>query len=147
MTVVMPEFDAEAFGSWLRRWREAEGLEWGQISERSGLHTSTLNGLAQGQSSSQRQRGKAPSYNPPINTLARLAYGLGLELPYVLSKAKIIDPADAGRWSNFSDAERVAMARALAVVPEQLRTPVEVRLLSEVLLVVPTNTPNNPEDS
>lgn len=134
-----PEFNVERFGSWLRRWRESERLGWRELSERSGLNVSTLHGLA---GHSVRRKTTVGKYDPSINTLARLGHGLGLELPYLLSKADVLEVSDEGRWRNFSHDERVALARALGTIPPQLRTPLEQTLGAELLDTV-TNSNNN----
>lgn len=107
----LPEWDGPRFGKWLQKWRRSEGLEWGQISERSGLAKGTLQMLARGTPSTvDRSRGQK-GINPGINTVARLAHGLGLDLNYVVSKAGIRIAAD--RWDNFNMRERAIFERAL----------------------------------
>lgn len=107
-----PSFNAPAFASWFRRWKEAEGLEWPEIARRTGLARGTLQLLARGvPPKAALERGQT-DLNPGITTLARLAQGLGLDLAYVLGKGGI-HPGDADRWDAFSNAERALLRRAL----------------------------------
>jgi transcriptional regulator with XRE-family HTH domain len=101
-----PSWSSTAFASWLRRWKDAERLEWGEIAERSGLHVSTVMGLARGTTKSVVKR------DPPIGTLARLAHGLGLDLAYILAKGGLIVGAE-DRWDHFNRSERTLIHHAL----------------------------------
>jgi transcriptional regulator with XRE-family HTH domain len=108
-----PTFDSQKFGAWLRRWRQAEGLEWSEIAERSGLNRGTLQTLARGTpNKAARERGQI-DLNPGVVTLARLADGLGLELGYVLSKGGLTVGSD-DRWDHFSKAERALIRQHLS---------------------------------
>jgi transcriptional regulator with XRE-family HTH domain len=114
----LPTYDAERFGSWLKRWRASEGLDWGDISERSGLHTSTLHQLARGTVQAKRGSTGGNAIDPKITTLARLAHGLGLDFSYVVSKSGLI--SDGDRWGNFSAKERRELYRALRLAQRVL---------------------------
>jgi transcriptional regulator with XRE-family HTH domain len=108
----LPTFDGPAFASWLRRWRDAERLDWATIAERSGLSTSIIQQLARGiPQKNARERGQV-DIDPRITTIARLAHGLDLEFGYVASKAGLA-PHDGGRWSAFTADERLELARVL----------------------------------
>lgn len=140
-----PRFDAQSFAHWLRKWKDAEGLEWGDIADRAGLSRSTLQGITAIARAPESQIGRkrTESFNPPINTLSAIAHALGLDLTYVLNKGGVLTDADYSRWANFTGAERMALARALATLPEQLRTPVESQLLKDLMDRVPTNGSTN----
>lgn len=107
-----PTFDAERFAKWLRRWKEAEGLEWGEIAQRSGLGVGTIQLLARGRPSKKAIERGQTELNPGIATIARLAHGLGLEFGYVASKGGILG-GGADRWEHFSKAERTLVHHAL----------------------------------
>jgi transcriptional regulator with XRE-family HTH domain len=107
-----PTFNGPAFAKWLRRWKESENLGWGDIAERSGLHESTLNLLARGKPQKAAQNRGQTEINPGITTIARLAYGLGLEFGYVASKAGI-QGGGGDRWEHFGTAERDLLTKAL----------------------------------
>jgi transcriptional regulator with XRE-family HTH domain len=105
-------FDAPRFASWLRRWKEAEGLEWGDIAKKGGLSTSALHELARGTPRTHGTgRDRAKGINPSVTIMARVAMGLGLDLGYVLSKAGLGTGSD--RWSNFSRDDRRLLVAAL----------------------------------
>lgn len=140
--MALPTFDGPAFAKWLRRWRDHEKLAWGEIASRSGIHTSTLNGLARGiPQKSARERGQT-EMNPGITTLARLAHGLDLDLAYVIGKGGLAAGA-SDRWDAFSDIERTLLATALRspspsitgswdTVREQLLHQLETTMTEEV---------------
>lgn len=107
-----PTFDGPAFARWLKRWKEAEGLSWSDVAERSGIAIGTIQLLARGTPSKQaRDRGQT-GLNPGIATIARLAHGLGLDFGFVASKAGLLG-GGADRWENFNRAERALLARLL----------------------------------
>jgi transcriptional regulator with XRE-family HTH domain len=128
-----PTWDGPAFASWLRRWKEAEGLEWGQIADRSGLNVTTVQQIGRGQ---VRVPGNNPGQtNPGISTLARLARGLGLDLAYVLAKGGLVVGGE-DRWDHFNDTERALLRRALLAVllSEDARSPERNQLLDELTI-------------
>jgi transcriptional regulator with XRE-family HTH domain len=107
----LPTWDGPRFGKWLRRWKEAENLEWGEIAAKSGVSPSMLHTLARGTPGTVARNAGQQGMNPTINTIARLAAGLGLDLAYVVSKSGI--PTDTNRWGNFNRRERAIFERAL----------------------------------
>lgn len=107
-------FDAPRFAKWLRKWKDAERLEWKEIAERSGLHLSTVLQLARGHPQRYRAVKGQREVNPGIVTIARLAHGLDLEFGYVASKGGIFG-GGADRWEHFSEAERTLIEHALSV--------------------------------
>jgi transcriptional regulator with XRE-family HTH domain len=138
-------WDGPRFGNWLRKWRDSEGLGWREISERTGLHESTLQGLARGTQGPRGGRNAAAidkSLDPPISTVARVAQGLGLELTYVIRQAGI-DPHN-DRWTNFNTLERSTLHEVLRfhLLLEQQAgltpNPVVPRLLAELEASLPT---------
>lgn len=107
-----PKFDGVAFAAWLRRWKDAHDLEWSEIAKACGLHDSTLKQLANGKpQKGARDRGQT-EINPAINTLARLANGLGLPFAFVASKGGIYG-GGVGRWDHFTEVERAVIESAL----------------------------------
>lgn len=112
MAPTAPTFDGPAFARWLRRWKEAEGLGWRDIAERSGIAIGTIQLLARGKPPKIALARGQTEISPGINTLARLADGLGLDLSYVLSKGGIA-PGGHDRWDGFSNSERTLLHSAL----------------------------------
>lgn len=144
------EFDGPRFARWLRRWREAEGLEIKDIAARGDLSASTVQLFASGEPpSAGRKRGQT-AIDPRVNSLSRLAKGLDLELSYVLTKAGLLDDHQ-GRWRNFTGEERAAIARALNLAMSQAHyftsTPVAQLLAAELSEQVSSinNTHNDQE--
>jgi len=111
--VTAPNFDAESFARWLTAWRASEGLTWGAIAERSELHKGTLQQLVAGPSATRTAQGQK-KISPAAETIARLAYGLDLELSYVASKAGLTNTGS--RWRNFNREERAALSEALRTI-------------------------------
>jgi transcriptional regulator with XRE-family HTH domain len=140
--VTPPTFDGPRFARWLRRWKEAESLEWGQIAERSGLNASTVLNLANGAPQAGARRRGQTVIDPRVSTLARLAQGLGLELAYVLERAGL-DPEHGGRWSNFTAEERFALARAIGKSEEH--SPAMRRLARELSASLNTTSEDTKE--
>lgn len=131
----LPTFDGPRFSRWLRRWKEAEGLDWTQIAQRSGIHISTLHQLARGAPQGNARRLGQTTIDPRITSVARLARGLGLEFAYVASKAGLTSPREGDRWAAFNAAERRALAAALTPNTD----PAVEQLLGELLPHVHTD--------
>lgn len=139
-------WDGPRFGRWLRRWKESEGLDWPTLSARTGLHTSTLHGLARGTQARSRGGDAAKSIDPAISSVVRLAEGLGLELAYVVRQAGI-DPHN-DRWANFNQHERYALVDALRAqikiehTAHLMTDPLLLQLLGELQAAPTTEEPN-----
>lgn len=127
----LPRFDGPRFASWLRRYRDAERLEWTTIAQRSGIHYSTLMSLVRGQ-----VQGSQHSTDPSATTLARLAHGLGLDFTYIAAKAGLLGDGEAPRHSAYNDREREALLTGLSGLPG---TTLIVRLRNELRGSLPNN--------
>src|SRR4051812_5382211 len=109
----LPTYDDPRFGSWLARWKATEGLQWTEIARRSGIHTSMVHKLQRGVQDKGRP-GAGNKINPSAESLARLAYGLEIEFPYLLTKTGLLDFGREGsRWGSFSTPEREHLLAAL----------------------------------
>lgn len=122
----LPRFDAPGFAAWLRRYRDAEHLEWKQIAVRSGIHYSTLMNVARG--ANQRIGART---DPSATTLARLAHGLGLDFNYVAFKAGLLPGGDVSRFAAFSTRERETLLAGLMYTSDE-------RLRAELRATLPT---------
>lgn len=131
-------FDLQSFSSWLRRWRDAENLEWTQLAKDAGLHPSAVAVFARGKPSS---RPPARGYDPSVTTMYRLATALDLDLGYLLEQAGM--PHTGSRMSALTRAERMALHQALAAANTELMTDAtkEIlrRLMEEIEVTLPTN--------
>lgn len=107
-----PKFDGPGFAKWLRKWMDAEGIAVDELAERAGLSSSMIHMLRRGMPSNNvRRKSGQDALHPAIESIAAIAHGLGLEFAYVASRAGIGD--HAGRWANFTKAERIALSIAL----------------------------------
>lgn len=120
-----PTFDGRAFANWLKRWKQGERLEWAALARDSGVAVGTLQLLARGiPVKSALERGQT-EMNPGITTVARVAYGLGLDFSYVASKGGLNPGGD--RWMNFTKDERKLLAGLLRDSPQSMNGSALVR--------------------
>lgn len=113
-----PTFDGPAFAAWLKRWMDAHDLRVPPLAAAAGLHTDTIFTLRRGGPATRQARLGQQTSQVNVNTLARLAHGLGLPLAYVLSKGGLGE--DEGRWAEFSPEERQVIALGLGGDPDNL---------------------------
>lgn len=106
-----PTWDGPRFARWLRRWKDAEELEWEELAAKSGLSTSSWQQAARGTVLGRGSDTSPRSTDPSINTVVRMAHGLGLELTYVVRQAGVDVHHD--RWSPFNRIEREQLHQML----------------------------------
>lgn len=106
-----PEFDGVKFAERLRRWQQSEGVSVAQLAERSGLANGTIALMRRGVPVADAAAKGQTAIAPSVNTIAKIAHGLRLQLGYVASWAGLDSSSD--RWSNFSESERLAIALAI----------------------------------
>lgn len=107
-----PTFNGPGFASWLRRWMAAEGIAVVELAKRAGVSVGAIHVLRRGvPADNVRVRKGQDALHPAIESIAAVAHGLGLQFSYVASKAGFGDTA--GRWANFTETERIALAIAL----------------------------------
>jgi hypothetical protein len=146
-TDTIPEFDSHRFARFILKWKDLEGWDWPTFSARSGLHVSTLHGVARGAPARYGAKGKgkhkSDKINPPINTLVRLAHAMNLEVGYLLAQGGVATYGD--RWNNFSHDEREAMRtvlRSYLMIEETAGldpvTPLPRQLLEQLEASLPT---------
>jgi hypothetical protein len=119
-----PVFDAERFAAWLRRHMDAWDISVNGLSERSGVHRTTIGELRRG--SPRQARTKSPS----INAIAAIAWGLEMPLDFVAAQAGLTWNGPIDRWDLLvTEHERDVLARRLggdaADLEELLRAAVQ----------------------
>jgi transcriptional regulator with XRE-family HTH domain len=113
---MLTALDPEGFGSWLRRSREARGLEKKELAVLTQIRPGTLTEVEMGR--------LTPASG--VELFARIAHGLGLELAYVLHKAGY----DVGKGAvNMARLERVEMI----IEDLDVRTPDIRRAMAEAM--------------
>lgn len=112
---VAPAFDGPKFAKWLRRWMSAEDLQSPDLAQRSGLSVGMIHDLRRGAPApwQVRNAGRTSPKTYDINSIAKVAHGLGLEFSYVAAKGGLGGESD--RWAMFTALERDAIASRLGV--------------------------------
>lgn len=113
----LPTFDGPKLAKWLKRWMAAHDWSVEGLAAASGLHRDTIATLRRGRPHSKVHAAQH-THQISVNTLARLARGLGLPLGYVAAQAGLGD--EGGRWDEFSVRERQAIAQRLGGDPDDL---------------------------
>lgn len=124
----LPTFDGPRLGAWLVRWMDTHDISVLALAEASGLNKDTITTLRRG-SAQPKLASRQRTHQVSVNTLARLAWGLGLPLSYVAAHAGLGD--EGGRWDEFSERERQAIAQRLGGDPDDLDTTLREIIRSE----------------
>lgn len=108
-------FDGPKFAKWLRRWMSAEDLQSPDLAQRSGLSVGMIHDLRRGAPApwQVRNAGRTSPKTFDINSIAKVAHGLGLEFSYVAAKGGL--GGESSRWAMFTALERDAIASRLGV--------------------------------
>lgn len=98
----------------------AEEIKPPDLAESSGLSVGVMHDLRRGTPAPWAVRnGRQSAKSIDVNTLAKLAHGLGLEFSYVAARAGLLGE-HPDRWAAFTELERDAIARELGGDPDDL---------------------------
>lgn len=106
-----PKFDPKAFGEWLTRHQAIEGIRNDELADRARISRDLVDRLRHGRLRPAAIARGQKTHQVNINSLAALAWALGMDFSHVASKAGL--QWDGDRWSNFGNVDRRKLAALL----------------------------------